>query len=302
MKKYLTIVLMLIISCVTFVGCANIEFIRAVDATNTIVDKLVIELDRSKIEKSGADYDTVVNTITGDMQFFRNKVENWKEQFIDYPEIYTKIKEKGYIFVTHTPLVNNKLTLSIEFNGWDMFGLFYGYSEIENFEYQKVMEDVGPFIKGILNEEYTQENYGLFLIKYSIIKSCGIENLAEDFTFGTEEYYEKYRDLTNSRYSTNDITFSQIFAFPDDRLYSNADDKEVQGGLTMLRWDFSDKDENYEMIIYKLAPKTVAWYILALVLATIFVVIITIYFHKKAKNQVEVRITKQQVENDGGDE
>ena len=59
MKKYFTIILMLVISCLTFVGCANIEFIRAVDASNTIIDKLVIELDRSKIEKSGADYDTI---------------------------------------------------------------------------------------------------------------------------------------------------------------------------------------------------------------------------------------------------
>ena len=31
MKKYFTIILMLVISCLTFVGCANIEFIRAVD-------------------------------------------------------------------------------------------------------------------------------------------------------------------------------------------------------------------------------------------------------------------------------
>ena len=46
-KKYLLSFLILIISVVTFSGCANIEFVRKFDGSSEIFDRVVIELDKN---------------------------------------------------------------------------------------------------------------------------------------------------------------------------------------------------------------------------------------------------------------
>jgi hypothetical protein len=107
-------------------------------------------------------------------------------------------------------------------------------------------------------------------------------------------YYEKYTQMTGC--SLSDIDVTQIFAYPEDRLHSNADVKEVVGGVTFLAWDLSEKGAGFEMDIYKVAPESVTWYILALLISAIFAVFATLYFAIKYKNEVAVKITKQDVE------
>ena len=92
---------------------------------------------------------------------------------------------------------------------------------------------------------------------------------------------------------------TQIFAYPDDRLYSNADVKEVVAGVTFLAWDLSDKGTDFEMSIFKLAPRSFSWYMLALGISAIFVVIATIVIAVKYRNEITVKITKQDVEKNG---
>ena len=52
-KKIFTIIFLLLVSVTTFFGCAKVEFIRAIDSSETIIDKLAISLDESKINKAG---------------------------------------------------------------------------------------------------------------------------------------------------------------------------------------------------------------------------------------------------------
>jgi len=295
-KKYLTALLLIFISAFTFFGCADVEFIRAVDATDTIIDKLVIEIDESKVNKSGVELSTVMNAINDDMTAFRLSVDKWKLQFVSFPELMEALDKGVYIDIA---LINNKISLAIEFANWQMFGVFYGYSDVENFEYSKAMEDVGPFIDDILNEDYSNENYGLFLIKYSILKNSGILGEIEDFQFNNTNYYDKYVELTNNRYSIEDISVSQIFAYPDDRVYNNADEFFVEGGMTFMRWDFDDKTEGFEMQMYKLSVNAIWWYVLALVISAVVIVTLVIIFMTKIKKQKIEQITRWEVESDG---
>ena len=78
--KYLTIMLVMLVCVTTFFGCADIEFIRAVDSSNTIIDKIAISIDESKVNKAGSDINTVVGMIENDMVLFRNSVTEWKEE------------------------------------------------------------------------------------------------------------------------------------------------------------------------------------------------------------------------------
>lgn len=295
-RKYLLTFVLVILSIFGLSGCAKVEFIRAVDSQDVIIDKLIIEVDESKINKSGVDLNTVMTAINDDMVAFRISVEKWKLQFVGYPEIMDSI-EKG-IYVEVTP-IKNKISLAIQFSNWQMFGLFYGYTEIEDFEYSAVMEDVGPFIDNIINEEYSDENYGLFLIKYSMLKNNGILDNIEDFEYSGNNYYDKYVSMTNNHYNLSDISLSQIFAYPDDRIYSNADESYVEGNMTFMLWNLSDKDENFEMQMYKLYPRSTRWYALALIISAIFVVVITIVIARKHKKEPIEKITRWEVEKDG---
>ena len=288
------------VSSFGFCGCANIEFYRAIDPYQVIVDKLVIEINESKINKVGLDLDTVMQSINSDIRSFGESIDHWKTQFKDYPEILNAI-DKG-IKIETPPITKenpNTISVSIEFANWQMFGLFYGYSEVEDLEYKKVMEDVGPFIDNIINEKYEQEDFGLFLIKYSIVKNSGIVSKIETFEQNNINLYNKYRELTKNTYSLDDLKVTEYFAYPDDRIYNNADVSYSEGGMTFMIWDIGEKESGFQMEMYKLYPKAVTWYTIALIISAIFIIVITIVIYKKSKSNPVKKITRWEVEEDG---
>lgn len=291
--KYLIVICIMLMCVTTFFGCANVEFIRAIDGTNTIIDKVVVDLDKSKVNKAGYELSTAKDLIVSDMIKFRQNVEEWKEsQFGEYPELYENIRYGIKVEVTNTPN-STQLSLAIEFANWQMFGLFYGYAEAEDFEYVKFLEDKGPFINNILNTNYEENEYGLFLINYSILQSAGIVNSIENFEVNGINYYNKYSEYYHNQYGLEDINISQIFVYPDDRIQSNADDSDVQGDLTLLRWDLSNKSDDFEMRIYKVTANTSSWYVLALIISILACIGIFVYIKKKTKGKVIQLIEKK---------
>jgi len=288
--------IILICTCFCF-GCAKMEVFRAVDANDVIVDKLVVTLNKSSLDKtSNSSYQIVRDMVCNDMSAFVGYVNEWKETFrLDYNDIYLGL-EKG--IECNESFSDNVLSVTIEFKNWSYFGLFYGLTEFEDVVYVKAMKDVGPFIDKILKQDYDTENFGLFLYKYSMINNQGIYAQLKDFKIDgiNVNYYDKYTEETN--YSIEDIDLSQIFAYPDDRIYSNADDKEIVGNTTFLVWDLSDKPDGFQMSIYKLAPRTTIWYVVALVISVVIVLVMLYVLAKKYKGRVTIKITKQEAEKD----
>jgi hypothetical protein len=201
-------------------------------------------------------------------------VEDWKKSFfeVDGLENVAKMVSTG-IKVSIDKPTTNRIYMTVVFSDIKMFGLFYGYTTIEDYEYNKAMTDVGPFIDKIIKSDYSTEKYGIFLYKSAIVKNGGILDSLEDFEINGVNYYNKYRKEFNYDYNLEDVEFYEMFTYPDDRLYSNADDSEVNNGLSIYRWSLSDKDDNFEMILYKLSPNASAWYILALVISILVVTI-----------------------------
>ena len=301
-RKILTTIILLFVAVFSLCGCASIQMVRAVDSSGTIIDRLVIELDESKINKSGKTMAEVKSAIKNDIISFRQYVASWKTQFTleEYPELALSLENGIMINDTET---GNQLSVAIEFSNWQMFGLFYGIVNINDLEYEKALNDVGPFLSQLLLGQYETTDMALFLYKYSHIQDAGfIKNLqalpeGEDNDFSV--LYEKYRKMTNNYYDVEDLNISQVFAYPDDKLYSNADEIGYEGDLTMMMWDLSDKDANFKMEIYKLGPQATDWYVLALIISAVAVVIIMIRLSTNAaKNKVTVHITKEEVEKD----
>lgn len=294
-KKYLLSFLILIISVVTFSGCANIEFVRKFDGSSEIFDRLVIELDKDELESFGYDLKDTMTIINEDLNDIRLYVEDWKKSFFEVEglENVAKMVSTG-IKVSIDKPTTNRIYMTVVFSDIKMFGLFYGYTTIEEYEYNKAMTDVGPFIDKIISNDYSTEKYGIFLYKSAIVKNGGILDSLQDFEVNGVNYYNKYRKEFNYDYNLEDVEFYEMFTYPDDRLYSNADDSEVNKGLSIYRWSLSDKDDNFEMILYKLSPNASAWYILALVVSILVVVVLSVIVivnrinKKNLKKQVNV--------------
>lgn len=291
-KKFLLMFVLLLVATLSFGGCANVEMIRTVDSYYTIMDKFVITLDKNKL---GGSYDSVRNAIHDDMITFRNYVHEWIDSFEnDYPNVHEMLEDN--ILCQEVDGGDNVLSVSVEFYDVDSFALFYGLVGIDDGEPVEAMSDIGPFLSQVLLKDFQVEGLGMFLYKYAMVNNAGIMKGIEDFEIEGigVNYYDKYTQLTGL--DKDSINVSQVFAYPDDRLYSNADEIEIVDGFTFMAWDLSDKDENFEMSIYKLAPETVSWYILALLITISVVVlgymVIMIRFNKKPR----VEITKREVE------
>lgn len=314
-KKIITTLVLMVVALVSLCGCAEIKYIRAVDGRGVIIDKLVVTLDESKINKSQKTLGEVSNKISQDFNEFIIMVNEWKESF-NHSETYSELYErlKTGILVNRENTSTRELTLSIEFSDWQMFGLFYGIVTVGGEEVEGAMADVGPFLSNLLLGQYGTSDMGIFLYKYSRVTDEGFiknlqglpvdQNCTFNDTFNFSELYNDYRAYTNNSYDIDDLDIVQIFAYPDERLYSNCDESEVQegqnlDGLNMMYWNLSDKDDDFSMEIYKVAPRTIAWYVVALVVSAIVVVILIFRIRKNSKNKVTVIVTKEEVEKNG---
>ena len=300
MKKYLTAFAILILCVFSFFGCAKVEFLRTIDGNNAIMDRLVIELNKEKVESTGKTLGEVISTIESDFQIFRNHVFEWKKQFNyeDYPTLKDRV-DKGIDCIVEK--VGSRLTLTVSYEDYTMFGLFYGITNIDGHEYEKAMTDVGPFLSSMLTEDGEKENMGLLLYKYALIKDSGLINNLEALEEQGDNFYkniyDKYRKLTADKYDVKDLDISQVFVYPDDDIYSNADGNDYYGGLTMLSWDLTDTGSDFIMEVYKVAPRSVNWYVVALIISAIVVVVLFVNFGSKSRN--EKMVTKEEVEKDG---
>ncbi len=294
LKKLITTISLIIVAVISMSGCAKIEVMRTVDSYYTIMDKLVVTLDKNKLLNN---YTVVRSAVIEDMVTFRNYVNNWIAGYEqDYPKVYLEMKEGIKCEIPESQ--NNELSVVLTFADLSFFAVFYGLADINNVEYASAMEDKGPFIADIFKQEYQTEEFNVFLYKYSKVSSEGLLKTAKDYQIDgiNTNYYEKYTNLTS--YTLSDVEVSQIFAYPDDRIYSNADVKEVVGGVTFLAWDLSEKGADFDMEIYKLAPKSSSWYVLALIISAVVVIVITAVIATKYRNEVNVKITRQDVEKD----
>lgn len=301
-RKVMAIVCMAL-SIFVLTGCATIESYRIVDSDYSITDGIVITLDKKEL---GAKYDDVKQSVVRDMMSFSQYVSKWIDSFEDDHALIHSLLKKGITCGMVETEKDNQLKFIMKFSGIEYFRFFYGLEcvteELQDImlaeEYERALEDIGPFVANMSAGEYGRENMGLFLYKYYMFDSSGIMsgigNCCEDI--GVRDYVEKYSSMTG--YTLDDVDITQAFTYPDDSLCSNADDVEKVGGMTFMSWDISEKDDDFKMEIYYLGARPTAWYVLALVLTAGATV--GIYFYiKKKHNGERPQITKQEIESNG---
>lgn len=304
-RKLVTCLALVILSGLAICGCASIESIRVINPDYSIMDKLVITLDESKLNKAGKSLDEVRNSVKSDLETFRSRVYDWLGTFetMGYSNVGLILKD-GISCEIPEQLKKNELSIVLNFGGVEYFRIFYGLKTVteelqdamSDENYSKAIEDVGPFVASMCNDDYKTEGMGLFLYKYYMFSDSGLLAKMEDFKLdeNSQTYYEKYNTMTN--YTLNDVEVSQIFAYPDDRIRSNADEVVVLDGMTLMQWDLSEKGADFEMDIYYVAAQTFSWYILGLLLSLLAVVVLYVVLKIKKDKSIEVKISKQEVE------
>lgn len=293
-KKILTLFAILILSICTFFGCARVEMIRTIDEYFVITDKIFIEFDEQEFLKNGKSVSEVISKLDKDFDTLKEHIDNWKSQFSEYPDIMKEL-ETG-IVCDKVNSIKNQYSVYIEFKNSKMFYLFYGYYGLKDFEYFAALQDIGPFIDKMVSDEYLLEDYGIFFYKFSKLTSNNIKQDLREFTYEDRNICNEYSQLTG--FTLDDVELVQLFSYPDDRLYSNADFMEEYGGVSFFGWEYGDKAEDFELEIYKLYPKYATWFILALIISAIVVVALIIMYYVKYRKQVRVLITKSDVENE----
>lgn len=294
-KKILINLIILLLCVFTFFGCARVDMMRIVDGNYVITDKIVIEFDETKIVAGGKTVAEVVSKLDRDFDILKNAIDDWKKEFEEpYPDVYEELKLG--VLCGKENSIKNKYSLYITFSSSKMFYLFYGYYPEEECTIDGVIADVGPFLDKIAREEYDIEDMGWFLTKYSMLLSDNPVDKIKEFTYNDRNICNDYSEYTG--YTIEDVELNQIFTYPDDRLYSNSDFSEVEGGLSFFGWELNNKSEGYALELYRLLPKPAAWYVLGIVLSALTVVILLVVYFVKYRKQIKVKISKQDAEDE----
>lgn len=277
MKRLKYVSLIVVVSCIfLFAGCTNIEFQRLVDDFGQILDKVTIEIDETKLP-SDVNVNTLVGKIKGDLRkyyvnpmlqrlaVFKDQHPIEYHQLIDYVSIGEPIEsvENGI----------HKITVETIFASSDVMAFMYGYDSTDTDSDSELTESKNFFIK-----KYTQTT----------------DNVFGDITqieFSGENLFDKYVEFVGEEYGASDVTLTQIYGSTDSRMHSNADETIYYNGFTCHLWEFSGDDSSGQLMFYYLTANPTGWYVLAIVI-TILVVLIIVgcYIIKKRKNKYKSKV------------
>ena len=309
-KKIFSLIFVLVLS-VLLTGCANIEYYRVVDGYGFILEKLIIDIDKESLKNTypvntNQAINNLKTTIENEFKDFEAKINKWKfDNFGIYNKLYTELCED--ITIDSVVVIHDggdiKATLNLGFENEKMFYIFYGVAEItdENgdiVEYVPALNDYGPFLAEF--EDVREENDGFFTYKYDVRNSKTIADALDAET--GDAYYlglvDKYGDYFFNTYDLNDVLLYQVFGYPDDKLHSNADIEGKEGGINLFKWKI-DITANEDLEIYKIAANRHLWYIVAMVIAVVSVIMIGMHIRR---GNLKEEIKKVSNENDIEDE
>lgn len=285
-------------------GCATIQHTRKV-AEGQIQDSIIVQLDKSKFN-SAEKYLQVANEIDMDFRTYHDTIMKWFEQFFPNDEnsdfeLYENVLNN--ISINYLGEVSSgRFYFEITFLSIGYFYLFYGVevADDEELAYEAIMEDIGPFL--IDYENLKVEDFSAFSYKYSRTSSDSIYNsvIGETVINGEVTYFEKYASLMESENAENDllenVEILQVFGTVDDRICSNANSGIEKGddGLYYHFWNVNkllEENNNGRIEIFLKTANQSTWYILALIISVIVVVIVYVLSKRVDFSDIDKALT-----------
>ena len=241
-------------------GCASIQYQRVINKNGKILDAISVKLDTNKIAEAGYNVDKVTLDVKTKMQQYLNALVN---AFYNRDDGLLEI-EKIAVYNNLRTLVttnNGFIIASIEFNNYNTFKYFYGLH---------------------LNEDNSSSNDNLvegFLFNKNVTTGKTIFS-GSDAVFIANDFMAYF----NNDFRIEDCELSYVFGTIENKLHSDADFTFTEDGVTYHQWILSSKDDSISTFTYQMKP--VNWYILALGLTAILIIVLFIVslFVKKKKS------------------
>ena len=274
-KQKITSIIIVMLSLFIFAGCASIEYQRVTDDYGKIVDKIVIEIDETKLSK----------------QLSPNKLESLKADIkTDIDNYVFALKQVKYdlIRTNSDPALDFEEGIIIESTGWvpqlnnkNMIICQITYENstyLEKLNGSKEEESEGNNSA----DDSTEIVKNLFISKYMMYRDNVFSGMEELVGVGGKNYFKHY-SAAYGEFGVEDLHLSQIYGTTDSRLKSNADHTHVIEGINYHLWEIGTQNEEYKTIklsyYYRTAVGT-GWYMLALALSVALAIFLFLYYIK----------------------
>lgn len=260
--KKLLLCLMLTFVVIFASGCASIQYQRTVYDNGTILDAVSVKLDNEEITNKGFNIEKVKSDVKLKMQQYLNSMVT---TFMNRNDGLLQIEKISVCNNLTTKVSENEnyIIASIEFRNYNTFKYFYGLH---------LTEDSGN------DNENVVEN---FLFNKNLSTGKTIFS-GKDAEFITNEFVSYF----NGNFSIEDCDLSYVFGTPENKLHSDSDYTFTEDGVNYHQWILNSKDDTITTYTYQMKP--VNWYILALVLTFVFILILfALSFIKFKKKNIE---------------
>jgi len=250
LKKLILSFLLIIIALIS-TGCASIEYERVLNTDGTIVDAVCVKLDNNKIVSAGYNIETVTKDIKSKMTLYLNALI---QSFYKRDDGLLDIEKINvYNNVTTTVSENNGYIIaSIKFRNYNTFKYFYGLHLVEN------NDDDSENIKNFLFDKNISTGKTIFA--------------TQDAKLITNEFLSYF----NNNYTLEDAELSYLFGTPESKLHSDANYQFTQDGVKYHQWIVTDINQDISTYTYRFKP--VNWYISALVLTFVLILVLFIIY------------------------
>ncbi len=250
-----------------------------------IVQQVDINLDKAQIEENGYDYSKIISEIyrdelqpTGVLYSLVRKIRS------DYT---TRVTET---FAEHETLKNQYLSGLLEtvITKTDTgFSVYLSFSDVRYFLFfNKVTSgnkliDV-PFGGSITTDEnflitsYLQTVVNPFNLWWN--ETISYKGVETDFKDALTDIFENNKSGDEKSYEIGDINLIFNFISPYKRLHSNADSITKSNGKYVHSWNIDPNKIDEEVVFFRTSANTGVWYLIALGLAIIFVLLGTVLY------------------------
>ena len=266
MKFKKLLCLILLCTVFLFAGCATIEYDRIVLEDGTILDAVSVKLDNEKIENAGFNVNDAKEGVKTKMGNYLLQVINTfkaREDGLSSIEKYAVLNNLTYSVTEN----NDYIIASIKFKNYNTFKYFYGLHLVEDTD-----KNEPDKVEEFLINKYVNTGKTIFS--------------TDDAKYITNDFIAYF----DNKFSLDDTNLSYVFGTSEDKLYSNANYQYSLNGINFHQWIINDI--NQEISTYTIVPKPVNWYLLALGLTFVLIVIlyvISLFTKKKSNKQLTIK-------------
>ncbi len=266
MKFKKLLCLILLCTVFLFAGCATIEYDRIVLEDGTILDAVSVKLDNEKIENAGFNVNDAKEGVKTKMSNYLLQVVNTfkaREDGLSSIEKYAVLNNLTYSVTEN----NDYIIASIKFKNYNTFKYFYGLHLVEDTD-----KNEPDKVEEFLINKYVNTGKTIFS--------------TDDAKYITNDFIAYF----DNKFSLDDTNLSYVFGTSEDKLYSNANYQYSLNGINFHQWIINDI--NQEISTYTIVPKPVNWYLLALGLTFVLIVIlyvISLFTKKKSNKQLTIK-------------